>query len=182
MSRWGAPTRWNTCRRQRHYRYDQLRSAASGGDRQLRLFLHRRANDDGNRQLLASSWPPDLSARLLLPAPTAEVSSESRLPPARVPRLIALISAIGMSIFLQNYVSLILLPAATWRYPACLTASDCGQQRKLFRVHHQFHGSGYLDSHLSGYVVTIFIRYSRMGLRLPRLRGVIQNACSLLGY
>ncbi|GHK55998.1 hypothetical protein KPZU09_57340 [Klebsiella pneumoniae] len=37
-------------------------------------------------------------------------------------RLIALISAIGMSIFLQNYVSLTRAPA-TWRCRACLTAS-----------------------------------------------------------
>lgn len=37
-------------------------------------------------------------------------------------RLIALISAIGMSIFLQNYVSLTGAPA-TWRCRACLTAS-----------------------------------------------------------
>lgn len=37
-------------------------------------------------------------------------------------RLIALISAIGMSIFLQNYVSLT-EGRAMWRCPACLTVS-----------------------------------------------------------
>lgn len=71
------------------------------------LYDHRRANDDAGIDTQLAPVPPDLSVRLLLPAPWLSIERVAYRPVRNSKRLpIALISAISMSTFLQNYVSL----------------------------------------------------------------------------
>ncbi len=90
-------------------------------------------------------------------------------------RLIALISAIGMSIFLQNYVSLtqgsrdVALPSlfnGQWvvGHSESFSATITTMQLVIWVV-----------TFIAMLALTLFIRYSRMGRALPRLRGRSEN-------
>ncbi len=90
----------------------------------------------------------------------------------------------GEVYMIGSYVSFMIIAAlmmmgidTSWLLVAAgfIRPVDCGQQRKLFRVHHH-HAGGYLDSHLSGYAgAHHFHSLLPDGPRLPRLRGGSEN-------
>nr|VUD25306.1 high-affinity branched-chain amino acid transporter permease [Salmonella sp. NCTC 7297] len=159
----------------RHYRHDQLRSRRGIHDRQLRLFYdHRRVNDDGGSTPVGYWWPPDLSARLLFASAYGwSIERVAYRPVRNSKRLIALISAIGMSIFLQNYVSLT-EGSRDVALPSLFNGQWIGgAAAKTFpRPSPPWQAVIWIVTFLAMLALTIFIRYSRMAAPAAPVRRI----------